>query len=61
MSRKRNVHGAGFKAKVALSAVKEVHTVSNRRTLFGAEYQSRLIGFQGSEKRGADMLEQSLR
>ena len=35
MSRKRNVHGAGFKAKVALSAVKEVRTVSELASQFG--------------------------
>jgi transposase len=35
MSRKRNQHSAGFKAKVALAAVKEVRTVGELAGQFG--------------------------
>jgi transposase len=35
MPRKRSVHSSGLKAKVALAAVKEVHTVSELASQFG--------------------------
>jgi transposase len=35
MSRKRNQHGAAFKAKVALAAIKEVRTIGELAGQFG--------------------------
>lgn len=35
MSRKRNHYGAGFKAKVALAAIKEMRTISELAGQFG--------------------------
>jgi transposase-like protein len=35
MSRKRNLHGAGFKAKVAVAALKETHTISQLASQYG--------------------------